>query len=144
MFQSTKPDWQIISVGLLLKEGKVLLGLRSSEKNKGGLWEFPGGSVELGEHPQTTVIRELKEELNIEVREPEIAGCLCDHKKETSLLIAFFYIKSWKGEIKKNDHQRLGWFSLEDCIKNKIPNINPLLFNQIIDIISKKINSRYT
>jgi len=142
MLQSAKPNWKVISVGFLLKNKKVLLGLRASEKNKGGLWEFPGGSVELGEHPQTTVIRELKEELDIEVRESEIAGCLCDYKKETSLLIVFFYIKSWRGEIKNKDHQNLAWFSLEDCVQNKIPNINPLLLNRIIDIICKKINSQ--
>ena len=132
--------WQVISVGLLIKKGKVLLGLRASDKNeKENLWEFPGGGVEWGEHPQATMIRELKEELNIQVRESEIAGCLCDHQKNGSRLIVFFYVKSWEGEIRQICHQKLTWFPLKECLIKRIPNINPQLFEQIMGIIHKKI-----
>lgn len=142
MSQLVRPDWKIVSVGLLLKERKVLLGLRPETKiQKGDLWEFPGGRVEEGEHPKTTMIRELKEELNIQVKESEIADCLCDYSEKVFRLIVFFYVKAWEGEVKRICHQRLAWFSLEECVKRKIPNINPELFISIMDIISKKMNS---
>lgn len=137
---SVLPKWRVISVAVMIQKGKVLLGLRASEnKGRGDLWEFPGGSVELGEQPQSTVIRELREELGIQVQDSEIAGVLCDHRKDTSMFIVFFYIKSWSGDIQKLWHQKLEWFSPEECVQNKIPNINPQLFEKIMSIIHKGV-----
>ena len=142
MSSSIYPNWRVISVALLIQKGKVLLGLRHSQKNEGeNLWEFPGGSVEVGEHPQTTMIRELKEELNIQVVESEIADCLCDYRKEAFRLIVFFYVTAWEGEIKKTCHHELNWFSPEECMQKRIPNINPKLFKNIINMITKKTDS---
>ncbi len=136
--KSIKPNWQVISVGLLMREKKVLLGLRPFEdKKKGNVWEFPGGSVEWGEQAQDTMIRELKEELNIQVKESEIAGGLCDHTKDISRFIVLFYVRSWEGSITNNYHQKLAWMSLESCIKKRVPNINPQLFDQIMSLIDK-------
>ena len=139
MSDLVKPYWQVVSVGLLIQKGKLLLGLRPSEKKE--IWEFPGGTVELGEHPEKTMQRELKEELDIQVIESELALCLCDHKKEVSRLIVFFYVYCWKGEIKKICHDRLEWFSYQECLEKKIPNINPELFQTILSALSKKMKS---
>lgn len=128
--------WKVISVALLIKEGKVLLGLRERE---GNLWEFPGGSVEKGENPEETVIRELKEELNIQVLKSEMAGVLCDWKASPFRIISFFYVWDWKGEVQNICHEELDWFTLEDCLQKKIPNINPDLFDKITDLIGKGI-----
>lgn len=136
MPSSVFPKWEVIAVGLLLREGKVLLGLRNTE---GNLWEFPGGRVEKREQPQTALVRELKEELGIQVQESEIADCLCDHKEGISRLIVFFYIQIWEGEIQKNCHLKLEWLSLRECKARKIPNINPSLFEKILKIIDQKI-----
>ena len=140
MSQFGKANWQVISVALLIKNQKILLGLRQNEKNKKkDLWEFPGGGVELGELPQDTMIRELEEELSIQVRKSEVAGCLCDYKKEVSRLIVFFYVESWEGKIQNNYHQKLAWLSFQDCRKKRLPNINPQLFDNIMELIGKKI-----
>ena len=137
-----KPCWQVVSVGLLIQKGSLLLGLRPSEKRKKQeVWEFPGGSIEVGEHPELAMLRELKEELGIEVTESELALCLCDHKEQYSRLIVFFYVYSWKGEIRKNFHDKLQWFSYEECLERKIPNINPSLFSKILSTVSTKLKS---
>ncbi len=140
MLNSINLNWKIISVGLLIKDNKILLGLRDFKGDSGNLWEFPGGGVEAGEHPREAMIRELKEELSIHVIKNEIADCLCDQRKNLIRLIVFFYVMSWEGNIQTNYHQKLNWFSLQECIDKKIPNINPKLFTHIIHILGNKIN----
>ena len=134
--------WKVISVGLLFKGSKILLGLRYDKEGENkAVWEFPGGSVELGENPQDSMIREMKEELDIEVKESELATCLCDYKKESSRIIVFFYVHHWEGEVRKTCHKKLTWFSLKECLEQKIPNINPNLFEDIVSVLNKRIES---
>ena len=57
-----------VSMGIILdSEGKILIAQRNLQKNFGGMWEFPGGKQEANESPEQALIRELKEELSIEV-----------------------------------------------------------------------------
>ena len=127
--------YETISVGILIQNQKTLLGLRKKED----YWEFPGGSLEEGEQAETAVKRELREELGISVTELEIAGSLSYYKPKVPRLIILFYITKWKEKIQKNWHRDLKWFSLEDCKKQQVPNINPELFKDILKILSKKI-----
>ena len=60
----------VAACALVDADGRVLLAQRPPGKPMAGLWEFPGGKVEAGERPEETLIRELKEELGIVVREP--------------------------------------------------------------------------
>ena len=63
----------VAAVALIDADGRVLLSKRPLGKQLGGLWEFPGGKVEQGERPETALIRELKEELGIDVAESCLA-----------------------------------------------------------------------
>ena len=54
-----------VASGIIIKDNKILIGLRSKKDQGGGLWEFPGGKIELEESDKNAVIRELKEELGI-------------------------------------------------------------------------------
>lgn len=57
-----------IAVGIVERNGKVLISKRKPDVNAGDLWEFPGGKVHEGESPEQAVVRELREELGIGVR----------------------------------------------------------------------------
>ena len=127
--------YQGVCVGILIKNKKVLLGLRKKQN----FWEFPGGSIEEGEQAENTVKRELHEELGIFAKEIEIAGSLSYYHTKIPKLITLFYITKWQGDIQKNCHKELKWFSLEECQQQKIPNINPELFENIQNILKKKI-----
>ena len=57
-----------VSMGIIVdSEGKILIAQRNLQKNFGGMWEFPGGKQEANESPEDALIRELKEELSIDV-----------------------------------------------------------------------------
>ncbi len=63
----------VAAAALVDADGRVLIAQRPQGKALAGLWEFPGGKVEPGERPETALIRELAEELGIQVEEPCLA-----------------------------------------------------------------------
>ena len=106
-----------VSSGLIIQNNKVLIGLRSESDNGGGLWEFPGGKIEINESSEDAVIRELNEELGIVVRKPKKIMQYLHRFKNLIYDISFFEVISFKGSIKKIVHDELEWVDL-DSINN--------------------------
>ena len=101
-----------VSSGLIIQNNKVLIGLRSESDNGGGLWEFPGGKIEIDESSEDAVIRELNEELDIVVNKPKK---IMQYLHRFNILIydiSFFEVVSFKGSIKKIVHDELKWVDL--------------------------------
>lgn len=101
-----------VSSGLIIQNNKVLIGLRSESDNGGGLWEFPGGKIEIEELSEDAVIRELNEELDIVVDKPKKIMQYLHRFKNLIYDISFFEVISFKGSIKKIVHDELKWVDL--------------------------------
>ena len=101
-----------VSSGLIIQNNKVLIGLRSESDNGGGLWEFPGGKIEIDESSEDAVIRELNEELDIVVHKPKKIMQYLHRFKNLIYDISFFEVISFKGSIKKIVHDELKWVDL--------------------------------
>lgn len=92
-------------------DGRVLLAKRPKGKTLEGLWEFPGGKVEPGETPEAALIRELREELGIDVPERCLAPLtFASHSYEDfHLLMPLYVCRNWEGEISPLEAQELAW-----------------------------------
>ena len=101
-----------VASGLIIQNNKVLIGLRSEIDNGGGLWEFPGGKIEIDESSEEAVVRELNEELDIVVRKPVKIMQYSHRFKNLIYDISFFEVISFKGHIKKVVHDELEWVNL--------------------------------
>jgi len=84
----------IVSAGILIEAGKVLLTQRKQGSHLADLWEFPGGKCEPGEDPKAALVRELREELGIEVTVGDIV-CVTFHRYEDAgkaVLLLFYEV----------------------------------------------------
>ncbi|MDO9709155.1 bifunctional GNAT family N-acetyltransferase/(deoxy)nucleoside triphosphate pyrophosphohydrolase [Paracraurococcus lichenis] len=106
-----KPVLLVAAVALVDADGRVLLARRPEGKPLAGLWEFPGGKVQPGETPEAALIRELKEELDIDVS----AACLApftfaSHGYERfHLLMPLYLCRRWNGAVRAVEGQALAW-----------------------------------
>ena len=101
----------VAAVALIDADGRVLLSKRPEGKQLAGLWEFPGGKVEAGERPETALIRELKEELAIDVAESCLAPLsFASHAyPEFHLLMPLYVCRRWKGQAVGAEGQEIAW-----------------------------------
>ncbi|NJL07279.1 MAG: (deoxy)nucleoside triphosphate pyrophosphohydrolase [Methylacidiphilales bacterium] len=101
----------VAAVALIDADGRVLLAERPAGKAMAGLWEFPGGKVEAGERPEATLVRELREELAIEVKEACLAPLtFASHDYgDFHLLMPLFVCRRWTGRPAGCEGQRLAW-----------------------------------
>jgi len=101
----------VAACALIDVDGRVLLAQRPPGKTMAGLWEFPGGKVESGERPEDSLIRELKEELGIFVKEACLAPLtFASHAyPEFHLLMPLFVCRRWDGMVTPREGQRLAW-----------------------------------
>jgi len=101
----------VAACALIDADGRVLLAERPAGKSMAGLWEFPGGKVETGERPETTLIRELKEELDIVVEEPCLAPLtFASHSyPDFHLLMPLYVCRRWNGMVTAREGQKLVW-----------------------------------
>jgi 8-oxo-dGTP diphosphatase len=90
-------------------DGSFLLGQRAPGTFYPGYWEFPGGKVEAGETPRDALIRELREELEIEVLEAT-PWIVREHLYEHAhVRLHFFRVTAWRGEFRDHVHAALEW-----------------------------------
>ncbi len=101
----------VAACALIDADGRVLLAERPAGKAMAGLWEFPGGKVEAGERPEQTLIRELKEELDIVVNESCLAPLtFASHDySDFHLLMPLYVCRRWEGIVRAREGQRLVW-----------------------------------
>ncbi len=108
-----RPLLLVSAAGLVDPDGRVLLARRPEGKPMAGLWEFPGGKVQPRETPEAALIRELREELGIDVAQNCLAAfAFASHAYETfHLLMPLFLCRRWSGRPEGREGQTLAWVS---------------------------------
>ncbi len=105
------PMLMVVAAALVDGDGRVLVQQRPAGKPMAGLWEFPGGKVEPGETPEAALIRELAEELGIDVA----ANCLAPAAFASEalgarhLLLLLYVCRKWQGTPRAHAATALRW-----------------------------------
>jgi 8-oxo-dGTP diphosphatase len=101
----------VAAVAMIDVDGRALLARRPPGKPMAGYWEFPGGKVKDGETPEAALVRELHEELGVDIRESCLAPlAFASHSyEEFHLLMPLFICRTWKGRVTAREGQELAW-----------------------------------
>jgi 8-oxo-dGTP diphosphatase len=113
----------VAACALIDADGRILLTERPPGKSMAGLWEFPGGKIEAGERPEQTLIRELKEELDISVNESCLAPLtFASHAyPDFHLLMPLYVCRRWEGIARPREGQKLAWVRPNRLTDYKMP-----------------------
>lgn len=95
-------------------EGKILITQRNFKKSQGGLWEFPGGKIEKGETREEAIIREIKEELTIEINVESYLGEKVFEYPEKSINLIALNCRVKSGNIYLTEHEEARWVEKEE------------------------------
>ena len=103
-----------VAAAIITKDNKYFIAKRNKNKHLGGFYEFPGGKQDVNETLQQTVIREIKEELNIHVQVGNKLGE--EHYKDDKINVHlhYFFCKIISGNIILNEHEDSAWVSKEE------------------------------
>lgn len=101
----------VVAAALIDSDGRVLIQQRPPGKNMAGLWEFPGGKVDVGETPEAALVRELSEELGIDVETACLAPAAFASEAlgEKHLLLLLYICRKWSGIPQPLEASALKW-----------------------------------
>ncbi len=113
----------VAACALIDVDGRVLLTKRPEGKAMAGLWEFPGGKLHPGELPEQAVIRELREELGIDIAQNCLAAfAFASHRyPKFHLLLPLFLCRRWSGRPEGREGQALAWVRPEKLADYPMP-----------------------
>ena len=117
-----------VAVGVVVRaDGSFLLGQRPVGKPYEGYWEFPGGKLEAGESVEAALARELKEELDIDMRACEPWRTLEHDYPHAYVRLYFCKVTAWDGEPRGMEGQAVTWQTLPVNVAPLLPAAQPVL-----------------
>ena len=126
----------VVSIALINDLNEILLSKRPKNKHLGGFWEFPGGKVEVNELPEHALIREIKEELDIDIKNKCIAPLSFSefNYKEFQLLLLLYVCRRWEGQPRSMENNELKWVRPNMLRKYKMPPADDSLIYCVQDL----------
>jgi len=131
-----------IAIAIIIKDDKILIGKKPEIKhpaNMGGMWHFPGGKIEKNEQPEEAVIREIKEETNLDIK-------IIEKFQKVNLFtinniqaeMHFFLCKPITMDLKQgSDLEKVKWVDKKEVLNNLNPVFVSWLTDEVIDYLNK-------
>ncbi|MAT35656.1 MAG: 8-oxo-dGTP diphosphatase MutT [Ponticaulis sp.] len=129
-----------VAAGILMRaDGHLLVAQRPEGKSMAGLWELPGGKIEAGETPEEALVRELREELAVDIYPSSLTPLnFASHAYESfHLVMPVFLTRDWRGEPTSQEGQNLKFVSPSELMELDAPEADIPLFSFIRDYAGK-------
>ena len=128
----------VVAVALIDSDNRILIAQRPEGKQLAGLWEFPGGKLDPDERPESALIRELREELGIEVKDSCLAPLTFASYAydEFHLLMPLYVCRRWEGMVRPLEGQALKWVKARDLRNYPMPPADEPLIPALIDLLN--------
>ena len=99
----------VVAAVIKNEEGKILIAQRNLKKSQGGLWEFPGGKIEVGESREAAIIREIKEELAIDIDVVGYIGEMAFNYPDKDVNLIALECVIVGGDVRLLEHEDAKW-----------------------------------
>ena len=128
----------IALLGLINEKNEVLISLRKNRADYNGYWEYPGGKVESGETIDQALVREVKEELALDVSSNCVAPLTFTsaHDGVSQTVLLLHVCRKWHGNPDSLIGQRIEWVRPIDLIQYKMPKTNSFLNSMLRDWVA--------
>jgi 8-oxo-dGTP diphosphatase len=113
-----------VAAAIIHRNNQFLLSKRQSHQHQGDKWEFPGGKVESGESTEQALIRELKEEIDIDVTKASPFHQLSFSYPEKDVFLEFLLVTEFSGQERGLEGQQIAWFSKTELLALTFPDAN--------------------
>ena len=125
----------IALLALVNEKNEVLISLRKNKKEYDGYWEYPGGKVEESETLEQAIIREIKEEINLDISKNCIAPLTfaVDQNGGSETLLFLYICRKWEGSVTSLLDQRIKWIKPIDLAESPMPAPNRFLNSVLRD-----------
>ncbi|HAY94122.1 8-oxo-dGTP diphosphatase MutT [Shewanella sp.] len=122
-----------VAVGIITNSaGEILLAKRPDHLHQGGKWEFPGGKVETGETVTQALIRELKEEVALDVTDSQPFMALSFDYPDKQVLLDIHSVTEFNGTAQGLEGQLIAWVTKADLINYDFPEANKPILEKIL------------
>lgn len=127
----------VVAAALVDQKGRIFVQQRPEGKAMAGLWEFPGGKVDVGETPEQALVRELQEELGILVSETSIKpiAFASEPIDERHLVLLLYLCEQWTGELTDIEASDMQWLPVADLHTLDMPPADIPLVDQLMAIL---------
>ncbi len=120
-----------VSAALIFRGGKLLITQRHAHAHLGGLWEFPGGKREAGETCEQCLVREIGEELGVEISVGELVEEIAHDYPEKSVHLKFFRCELLAGEPQPLDCAAVKWIVKSELAAHEFPAADAQLLEKL-------------
>ena len=104
----------VVAAVIKNEEGKILITKRNLQKSQGGLWEFPGGKIEPNETKENAIVREIREELDIDIQVEKYLSEKVFNYPEKDINLIALECKKINGDIKLIEHEDYSWVAYSE------------------------------
>ena len=127
----------VASIAIIDANDQILIAKRPNKKHLSGFWEFPGGKVEKGESPENALVREVKEELNIDIHNKCIAPLTFSefNYEKFHLLLLLYVCRRWEGEPMSMEKNEIKWVKVNTLRQYKMPPADDSLIYSLQDLL---------
>lgn len=126
-----------VVVGLVERGSDILIAKRPNHVDQGGLWEFPGGKRESSESAEVALRRELKEEVGIDILNPQPAFQFEHSYPNQTIFFDCWWVRDFHGEPHGCEGQQVQWIPKRDLTQFAFPQGNATMVARILDCMQK-------
>ena len=122
---------EVVAAVIRDAEGKILIAQRPSDKHQGGKWEFPGGKVEKGESRRSALLRELNEELDIEIGHSTRLISVYHEYEDKAIYLDVYEVSQWSGVATGKEGQAIRWVTVDELEEFEFPAANSSIIQAV-------------